>query len=132
MASTTTPEPTDEPVPTAALDGAAHEYPRDRLYVQVAVILAAITAVEVATYVWEDFFLWGWGGASNAGLVISLLIMMAVKFAMVVWFFMHLKWDKPILNRVFVSSLLLAVAVYVAVMLAFRIFFSGEAPGGLN
>lgn len=121
--STTSHEPTSEPVPTTALDGAAHDYPKDKLYVQVALILAAITAVEVATYVWPDFVLWSWGGDSNAGLIVSLLFMMSVKFIMVAWFFMHLKWDKPILTSTFVSGVVLALGVYIAVMLAFRLFF---------
>lgn len=115
-------EPTDEPVPTQVLDGAVEEYPRDKLYVQVALILAAITAVEIATYAAPDFPLWSWGGDSNVGLISILLILMAVKFAMVAAFFMHLRWDKPILWRVFASGLALALVVYLAVMLAFRMF----------
>jgi cytochrome c oxidase subunit 4 len=122
--ATTQHEPTSEPVPTGVLDGAVHEYPKDKLYVQVALILAAITAVEVATYVWPEFPVWSWGGDSNTGLIVSLLIMMAVKFAMVLWFFMHLKWDKPILTKTFLSGLVLALGVYLAVMLAFRMFFA--------
>jgi cytochrome c oxidase subunit 4 len=115
-------EPTDRPVPTSLLDGAVEEYPRDKLYVQVAVILAAITAVEVATYAAPKFPLWHWGGDSNVGIILILMILMIVKFAMVAWFFMHLKWDKPILWRVFLSGILLAVAVYIAVMFMFRLF----------
>jgi cytochrome c oxidase subunit 4 len=115
-------EPTDRPVPTSVLDGAVEEYPRDKLYVQVAVILAAITAVEVATYAAPEFPLWHWGGDSNVGLISFLMILMVVKFAMVAWFFMHLKWDKPILWRVFLSGILLAFAVYIAVMFMFRVF----------
>ena len=53
-----------------------------------------------------------------------LLLLMAIKFAMVAWFFMHLKWDKPILWRVFLSGILLAFAVYIAVMFMFRLFGS--------
>jgi len=49
-------------------------------YVRIAVILAAITALEVATY-YVDF---------GALFLPSLLIMMAVKFYIVVSFFMHL------------------------------------------
>jgi cytochrome c oxidase subunit 4 len=118
----TTVEPTDQPVPTQTLDGAIEEYPRDKLYVQVAVILAVITAVEVATYASPDFFVWGWGGDSNVGLISLLMLLMAVKFAMVAWFFMHLKWDKPILWRVFLSGIVLAFAVYLAAMFMFRMF----------
>lgn len=115
-------EPTDQPVPTAVLDGAIEEYPRDKLYVQVAVILAVITAVEIMTYVAPDFPFWSWGGDSNVGLIAILMILMVIKFAMVAWFFMHLKWDKPILWRVFISGILLAFAVYIAVMFMFRLF----------
>jgi cytochrome c oxidase subunit IV len=128
----TSSESTDQPVPPSALDGADEAYPRDRLYVKIAIILAVITAVEVATYVWEDFPLWAWGGDSNVGLISALMLMMVVKFGIVMWFFMHLKWDKPILTRLFLSGALLAVVVYIAVMFMFRIFFSGEAPSGLN
>jgi cytochrome c oxidase subunit 4 len=115
-------EPTDRPVPTAVLDGAVEEYPRDKLYVQVALILAAITAVEIATYAQPKFFLWHWGGVSNVGIISFLMLLMAVKFGMVAWFFMHLKWDKPILWRVFLTGILLAFSVYVAAMMMFRLF----------
>jgi cytochrome c oxidase subunit 4 len=118
----TTVEPTDEPVPTNVLDGAVEEYPRDKLYVQVAVVLAAITAVEVATYAAPDFAFWSWGGDSNVGLISILMILMVIKFAMVAWFFMHLKWDKPILWRVFATGIVLAFTVYIAVMFMFRAF----------
>jgi cytochrome c oxidase subunit 4 len=118
----TTVEPTDQPVPTGVLDGAVEEYPRDRLYVQVAVILAVITAVEVLTYALPDFPFWSWGGDSNIGLIAILMILMVIKFAMVAWFFMHLKWDKPILWRVFVTGILLAFGVYIAMMFMFRLF----------
>jgi cytochrome c oxidase subunit 4 len=115
-------EPTDQPVSTAVLDGAVEEYPRDKLYVQVAIILAAITGVEIATYAAPEFPIWNWGGDSNVGLISFLMLLMVVKFAMVAWFFMHLKWDKPILWRVFLSGVLLALGVYIAVMLMFRLF----------
>jgi cytochrome c oxidase subunit 4 len=115
-------EPTDQPVPTAVHEGALEEYPRDKLYVQVAVILAAITAVEIATYAAPEFPLWHWGSDSHVGLISFLLLLMAVKFAMVAWFFMHLKWDKPILWRVFLSGIVLALGVYIAVMMMFRLF----------
>jgi cytochrome c oxidase subunit 4 len=93
----------------------------------VAVILAVITAVEVATYAAPDFGLWSWGGDSNVGLIGFLMLLMAIKFAMVAWFFMHLKWDKPILWRIFVSGIVLAFAVYIAAMMMFRLFKGGQA-----
>lgn len=124
--ATVTPEPTDRPIPTQALDGAVEEYPRDKLYVITAVFLAAVTVVEIATYVWPDFVAWSWGSESNVGIIVTLMVLMVVKFFTVAWVFMHLKFDKPLLNRIFVSGLVLAVAVYVAAMAMFRMFWAGD------
>jgi cytochrome c oxidase subunit 4 len=53
------------------------------------------------------------------------MILMAVKFFTIVYIFMHLKFDKPILTRIFYSGLVLAVLVYIAVLSTFRIWFEG-------
>ena len=45
-----------------------------------------------------------------------LLLLMAIKFFTVVYVFMHLRFDKKFLTVVFYSGLVLAVAVYVAVL----------------
>ncbi len=113
---------TGRAVPTQALDGAVLPYPRDMLYVRTAVILAAITLVEVFTYMWPELPVWHWGGDSNVGLIIILMILMAAKFYIVAAVFMHLKFDKAILWGLFASALVTALGVYLAVMLMFRIF----------
>lgn len=95
-----------------ALDD-AHEHPSDWQYVKIALILGAITAVEVFTY-FESVFDWG------DFLIPSLLLMMVVKFWLVANWFMHLKFDRPIFSRMFVGGLVLAVAVYVATLAAFE------------
>jgi len=85
-----------------------------RTYVNVAIVLAIITAVEVATlYI---------PGIPNPVLVISLLAMSAVKFFLVVGFFMHLKYDHPIMRALFVGPLLIAIAIILAVMALFSAF----------
>ena len=81
-----------------------HTHPTDRSYIVIALILAAITALEVGTYFIED--------ASTTLLVLTLFPMMIAKFAIVCGWFMHLRFDNPIFKRVFVFGLLLAVAVY--------------------
>jgi cytochrome c oxidase subunit 4 len=93
-------------------DPAAHHHPGDLLYIQIAIILAAITAVEVLTY-FVDF-----GPLQTP----ALLIMMAVKFAMVAMFFMHLKFDNKLFSWVFVAGLVLAVLVYIAMLTMFEFF----------
>jgi cytochrome c oxidase subunit 4 len=48
---------------------------------------------------------------------------MAVKFFTILYIFMHLKFDKPILTRIFYSGLLLALFVYIAMLATFRFWF---------
>jgi len=128
--TTVTPEPTDQPIPTQVLDGAVEAYPRDRLYVMTAVFLAVVTVVEIATYVWPDLPVWSWGGDTNAGIITVLLLLMAVKFFTVAYIFMHLRFDKPLLSRVFYMGLVLAVGVYLMVLFAFRLFWEGGHESG--
>jgi cytochrome c oxidase subunit 4 len=90
-----------------------HEHPSDFEYVKVALVLAAITAVEVFTY-FESVLDWG------AFLIPSLLIMMVVKFWLVARMFMHLKNDEPVLGRFFAGGLALATVVYIIALLAFN------------
>ncbi len=101
-----------------------HHGPTDGYFIKIAVILAAITAVEVAwSYLpWSD---WGHGFGIVFAEVGGLLIMMAVKFYIVASVFMHLKYDSQILTRVFYAGLALAVAVYLAVLATFEIFSGG-------
>jgi cytochrome c oxidase subunit 4 len=85
-----------------------------RTYIVVAVVLAIITAIEVATlYV---------PGIPNSLLVMSLLVMSAIKFALVVGFFMHLRYDHNIMRSFFIGPLVLAILIIVALMALFSAF----------
>ena len=108
-------------VPTSVLDGAVKDYSRDKVYVLTAIFLAVLTLIEVFTYAFPDFPVW-----ADELVVPVLMILMAVKFFTIVYIFMHLKFDKPILTRLFYMGLILAVCVYVAVLCTFRIFWSGQ------
>lgn len=92
-------------------------HPSDRSYIVIALILAVITAAEVATYFFEDDLTTAW-------LVGLLFPMMIAKFAIVAGWFMHLKYDNPLFKRVFVFGLLLAIAVFVIVMISMEFFSS--------
>jgi cytochrome c oxidase subunit 4 len=94
-----------------------HKHPSDRDYIVIAVILAAITALEVGTYFLED--------ASTTLLVVALFPMMIAKFAIVCGWFMHLRFDNPLFKRVFVFGLLLAAGVYIAVLTSMQFWDSG-------
>jgi cytochrome c oxidase subunit 4 len=85
-----------------------------RTYINVAIVLAIITAVEVATlYI---------PGIPSWLLVGSLLVMSALKFYLVVGFFMHLKYDHQIMRALFVGPLIIAIAIILAVMALFSAF----------
>jgi cytochrome c oxidase subunit 4 len=98
-----------------------HAGPTDKLLIQIAVILAVVTAIEVAwSYLpWPDETAW------FVGEVAGLVVMMAFKFYVVAAYFMHLKWDKKILTGIFYGGLVLAMAVYIAVLFAFEFFAGG-------
>ncbi len=86
--------------------------PTDRQYLVIALILAVITAGEVAlTYI-------------DVGPIFipTLLVLMAVKFLIVVSYFMHLKFDNRIFSFLFYSGLLLALGVYVLALATFEFF----------
>jgi cytochrome c oxidase subunit 4 len=89
-------------------------HPHDIFYVKIALALAAMTGLEVSTY-FADF-----GGFQLP----VLLILMAVKFVMVVLFFMHLRFDSPIFGRLFWTGLILAVLVYIAALSTFHFWSS--------
>ena len=101
------------------VDPHLHEHPSPRKYVNVAIILAIVTALEVAIYY----------VTALADLLVPLLILFAViKFVMVGAYFMHLKFDSKTFRRFFVTGIVLAFLVFGVVL---RLFFTrgGPAPG---
>jgi len=92
--------------------GAGHKHPTDANYMLIALILAIITAGEVSLYYIDV----------GTAMIPTLLVMMVLKFGIVVSYFMHLKFDSLLFRRLFVSGLVLAVAVYLAVMTSMQLF----------
>jgi cytochrome c oxidase subunit 4 len=82
------------------------EHPGERVYVNVAIILAVITALEVVIYYVD---------ALSGILVPTLIIMSLAKFVTVVGYFMHLKYDDRRFAWIFSAGLLTAIAVFIAV-----------------
>lgn len=97
-----------------------HAHPSDATYIKVAIFLAVLTALEVGTYFVKD--------PSTTFLVATLFPMMFIKFAVVCGVFMHLRFDNPLLRRVFIFGLILAVAVYVVVLTSME-FWSSSFGG---
>ena len=91
-----------------------------KTYINVAIALALITAIEVATlYV---------PGIPSGLLVTSLLLMSIVKFVLVVGFFMHLKYDAAVMRAVFVGPLILSILIILAIMALFSAFILLPRP----
>jgi cytochrome c oxidase subunit 4 len=89
-----------------------HSHPTPGQYWKIAAFLAVITAVEVAMYyIDRELGL----GFLNAGILITLS---AVKFLTVVGWFMHVRFERPMISRFFTAGFILACALYLVVLSA--------------
>ncbi len=91
-----------------------HAHPKTTTYLAIAGILAVITVVEVGV-----FYVPGLKGF----LAPMLLSLSAVKFSLVVMFFMHLKSDHKLFTAIFSIPLMIALAVGLALLFLFGVFF---------
>ena len=80
--------------------------------INIAIFLAIVTFIEVLTYFWDfgDFA------------IPLLLVLMVIKFAVVVAYFMHLRFDNWLFTALFVTGVILALAVYLVTLTAFEYF----------
>ena len=84
---------------TPAPTGHAAEESKFSAYVSIAMLLAVITGVEIAV-IGLPFVKW---------LLVSVLVVLsAVKFMFVIFYFMHLRWDKVFCTILFFIGLILA------------------------
>ena len=95
----------------AALEG-RHAHPSDGTYILIALVLGVVTAAEVGLYYLK----------SSSAITLVLLALMALKFVIVAGYFMHLKFDSPILRRLFITGLILALFIYSYMFFIFGVF----------
>ena len=95
--------------PVAADHGHA-EPSKFHAFVQLAMILAVITGVEIVL-IYLPLAKWL--------IVTSLVILSVVKFLLVIFVFMHLKWDKLFCTILFFIGLILASGTVYALMALF-------------
>jgi cytochrome c oxidase subunit 4 len=114
-------EPSHDHVDAHAL-GEVHEHPTWKQYKWVALILTLITIVEVAAYY---VTIGGQKFSETQIFVPSLLIMSAVKFAIVVMFYMHLKYDHKLFRALFTGPLIIAASTLMALLFLFSKFSHG-------
>ena len=92
--------------------GEVHEHPTWHTYKWVALILTVITIVEVWVYYIPAF-------VASRLFVPALLVMSAVKFGIVVLFYMHLKYDHRVFRALFTGPLIIAMTTIIALMFLF-------------
>ena len=94
----------------AAETAQTHAHPTVGTYLRVAAILVILTVVEVGVFYVPAF---------HPVLVPVLLVLSALKFSLVVLFYMHLRMDSRFFAFLFGGPLLLAIAVLVALLFLF-------------
>jgi cytochrome c oxidase subunit IV len=92
--------------------GEVHDHPTWVQYKWVALILVLITVVEVWAY-----YVPAW--VAHASFVPSLLAMSAIKFAIVVLYYMHLKYDHRLFKVLFTGPLIIAAVTMIALLFLF-------------
>ena len=87
--------------PATTTHASGHELEQSKfwIFVQLAMLLAVITGLELVT-VYLPFMKWI--------LVTALVILSTVKFMFVIFYFMHLRWDKAFCTILFFIGLVLA------------------------
>lgn len=90
------------------------EHPSDWVYIKVALVLAVLTGIEITISYMK--------GLAGAPANTMLIVLGSLKFSIVALYFMHLKFDQPVLRRVFVGGIILAVIVYLAYLASLHAF----------
>ena len=92
--------------------GEVHEHPTWHQYKWVALLLTVITVFEVWIYYIPSF-------VASRLFIPVLLVMSAVKFAIVVMFYMHLKYDHKLFRALFVGPLSIAIVTMIVLLFLF-------------
>jgi cytochrome c oxidase subunit 4 len=91
------------------LPGELRPHPSPFQYVMIAVILCVITGLEVGMYYIES-------DVPKGFYIATLLTMALIKFVTVVSFYMHLRTDRPIFRRFFITGAVGAVVLFTIVL----------------
>jgi cytochrome c oxidase subunit 4 len=114
-------QPATQPAEHVAVEhamGEVHAHPTWATYKWVALILTVITVIEVWVYYIPSF-------VASRLFIPSLLIMSAVKFGIVVLFYMHLKYDHRLFRSLFTGPLIIAITTIIALLFLFGKLIAG-------
>lgn len=96
-----------------------HEPSKFHIYVQIAMLLGVITGIEIAL-IYLPLAKWV--------IIGSLVLLSAIKFLYVIFYFMHLRWDKVFCTILFFIGLVLTAGT----MWALLHLFGAEASKPLS
>ncbi len=103
-------------------------HPSAVIYLQVAVVLFGLTALEVGAYEVARRERPAPLAAVVGPLIVPILVVLsAAKFALVAMFYMHLKQDAKVYSGLFVFPIIIALAVVFALIALFSVVHLG--PG---
>ena len=105
--------------PNANQQAGHGEHPTPATYIKIAFLLAALTGIEVGVFYIDVL--------EPAFLPIFLILSIA-KFALVILFYMHLKFDHRLFSTVFIGGLMLALVITVALLALFQVLSSKANP----
>jgi cytochrome c oxidase subunit IV len=108
----------------------AHDHPTPGTYAKIGLVLFVLTALEVGLYEFTFGDHAGPVGHEIEPFFIPLLLLLsAVKFALVAMYYMHLKNDSKLFSGVFVFPLIIAAIVILA-MIALMAYHWNFAKSG--
>ncbi|CAN5330122.1 hypothetical protein BH23ACT9_BH23ACT9_34410 [soil metagenome] len=85
-----------------------HGHPSRSTYLEIAGILGVMTVLEVLLYAFRDDL--------GRGVTTPALVLLTIgKFILVGAWFMHLRFDHPVLRRLFIGGILLAAGLFAIV-----------------
>lgn len=91
----------------------ADHHPSPRRYVQIAVILTVITALEVVVFLIESL---------DSALMTGLILLLSFsKFVLVVGYYMHLKFDNWRFSAFFFFPFFIMISILVAMLALFSV-----------
>jgi len=85
-------------------------HPTAKQYFRIAMVLSVITAIEVGIFYLEFLGYW---------MVPILVVLSTAKFALVVMYYMHLRYEHKLFSYLFVSGVILATIVIFALVALF-------------
>lgn len=102
-----------------------HAHPGVKAYILVAVVLFALTALEVIAFEIVDEGAPAVLAAALAPVIVAvLLVLSAAKFALVAMFYMHLKQDGALFSGLLVFPIVVAVTLIVMLVVLFSYMLS--------